>query len=220
MISRIPIFPLGSVLFPNMPLKLHIFEERYKLMINECIEQNTPFGVVLIKSGIEALGPLADPYMIGCTAHISQVQRLPYDRMNIMAVGRERFKIHELHRDGAYLTADIEFLPYYNIDQAQNERIGKQLRPLVHRYLRVLEDAGQLQFDASQIPNEAEALAHLGSVILQTDMDQKQELLEKENLGELLHRLIKQYQREVLLLDIMLHPPDEDEETTSPFSKN
>jgi Lon protease-like protein len=219
MISRLPIFPLGSVLFPNMPLKLYIFEERYKAMINACIDNNEPFGVVLIKSGVESMGPLAQPHLIGCTAHISQVQRLPYGRMNIMAVGRDRFRILQLHNDEAYLTADVEFMPYANLSASSQQQRGKKLRPLINRYLRVLEDAGQLQFDSSQIPDDAEALAYLGAVILQTDMAQKQDILEQESLDELLNELIAQYKREVLLLDIMLNPPDEPDDGL-PFSRN
>ena len=59
--ATLPLFPLNTVLFPGMQLKLHIFEERYKLMINSCIESNQPFGVVLIKEGREAFDPIAIP---------------------------------------------------------------------------------------------------------------------------------------------------------------
>lgn len=219
MTNRIPLFPLGSVLFPNMPLKLHIFEERYKTMINECIERNEPFGVVLIQSGVEALGPLAEPHMIGCTAQISQVQRLPYGRMNILATGQERFRILQIHRDESYLTGDVEFMPYVSHDYKTNDAQARLLRPLIHRYLRILEDAGQLQFEANQIPSDAEALGYLGAVLLQTEAEEKQVLLEQPDMDALLFTLVKQYQREVMLLDIMLNPPDEHAEDT-PFSRN
>ena len=59
---ELPLFPLNTVLFPGMPLNLHIFEERYKRMMQACIESSKPFGVVLIKQGLEAHGPLADPF--------------------------------------------------------------------------------------------------------------------------------------------------------------
>ena len=54
---ELPLFPLNTVLFPGMPLGLHIFEDRYKLMIGQCVQERRPFGVVLIRSGQEALGP-------------------------------------------------------------------------------------------------------------------------------------------------------------------
>jgi uncharacterized protein len=92
----LPLFPLNTVLFPGMPLTLHIFEERYKLMIERCLEHRQPFGVVLIRYGKEALGSLADPHRIGCTARILDVQPLSEGRMNISALGQKRFRILEL----------------------------------------------------------------------------------------------------------------------------
>src|SRR5687767_13844296 len=102
--TELPLFPLNTVLFPAMPLKLHIFEERYKTMINECIDNNSPFGVLLIDTGADSGGPLAKPHLIGCTAHITRVQRLPFGRMNIMAVGRERFRVNALFQNKPYLS--------------------------------------------------------------------------------------------------------------------
>src|SRR3954466_6437378 len=95
---ELPLFPLNTVLFPGMPLNLHIFEERYKLMIGRCIEANQPFGAVLIKRGSEVsgLGKAAEPFSIGCTVQITQVQSLGAGRMNISVVGKERFQIFSL----------------------------------------------------------------------------------------------------------------------------
>ena len=93
---ELPIFPLNTVLFPGMPLSLHIFEDRYKLMIGKCLQERRAFGVVLIRQGAEALGPLAEPNKIGCTAFISQVERLHQGRMNIGVIGQRRFRIISL----------------------------------------------------------------------------------------------------------------------------
>src|SRR5205814_5524803 len=84
------LFPLNTVLFPGMPLPLHIFEERYKLMIGRCLEEERPFGVVLIQSGPE-VGGTAVPHRVGTTAHIAAVRRLDDGRMNLIAIGQERF---------------------------------------------------------------------------------------------------------------------------------
>ena len=89
----LPLFPLNTVLFPGMPLSLHIFEDRYKRMIGECIDSGNPFGVVLIKRGQEANGPLAEPHEIGCTARIIEVEPLSEGRMNIVVLGQKRFRI-------------------------------------------------------------------------------------------------------------------------------
>ena len=88
---ELALFPLFTVLFPGMPLHLHIFEPRYRLMIQRCLEANQPFGVVLIRKGEEAMGPLAEPYITGCTARIARTERLRDGSMNLTVLGEERF---------------------------------------------------------------------------------------------------------------------------------
>ena len=73
-ILELPIFPLGTVLFPGMPLPLHIFEERYKRMIGRCLDGDRAFGVTLLKSGREVGGP-AIPHEVGTIARIVQAGR-------------------------------------------------------------------------------------------------------------------------------------------------
>ena len=77
---ELPLFPLNVVLFPGMSLPLHIFEERYKAMIGACSEHDTPFGVLLIKEGQE-VGDPAEPFQVGTTARITEVQQLEDGRM-------------------------------------------------------------------------------------------------------------------------------------------
>src|SRR6476469_494249 len=100
--ERLALFPLNTVLFPGMPLPLHIFEERYKLMIGRCIEENRPFGVVLIRSGPEVGGP-ATPHVVGTTAEISGWKRLEDGRLNLIVMGTERFRIVEVVRQEPYM---------------------------------------------------------------------------------------------------------------------
>ncbi len=100
--SVIPLFPLGLVLFPQMPLPLHIFEERYKVMINECIEMKKEFGVVLF-NGTQ----IQD---IGCTALIIKVLK-QYDdgKLDILCVGQRRFFIKKLLEKKSYLESEVIF---------------------------------------------------------------------------------------------------------------
>lgn len=220
--QELPLFPLkNTVLFPGMPINLYIFEERYKLMINECIEQDKPFGVLLIESGSEALGPLAQPYTIGCTAHITQVQRLSLGRMNILAVGRNRFRVNRIHQDRAYLYGDVELLPFREENPRTMMRGAVRLRPLVEKYLDALEKAGQLQVnDDNELPSDPMSLAYLAAVVLQTESDRKQHLLEAETTSQLLDLLVEMYRREVTLLNLMLAPPPNSIDERSPFSVN
>src|SRR5438128_2047759 len=86
------LFPLNTVLFPGMRMPLHIFEERYKIMVRECMEEDAPFGIVLIRSGVE-VGGGAVPHSLGTTARIMQVEYLDEGRLNLFAIGERRFRI-------------------------------------------------------------------------------------------------------------------------------
>jgi Lon protease-like protein len=98
----IPLFPLGVVLLPQMELPLHIFEERYKVMINECLEQDRVFGVVYYDG--------TDLRSIGCTAKILDVVKQYEDgRMDIVTMGKTRFVIKDMDQSRIYLQAKVLF---------------------------------------------------------------------------------------------------------------
>lgn len=217
---ELPLFPLNTVLFPGMPLNLHIFEERYKAMTNLCLKENRPFGVVLISKGHEALGPLAEPHLVGCTAQITQVQPLRQGQMHITAIGRERFQIQQLFHDRPYLVGNVEMYPLQSEDKAQIVQGGARLRSWVHRYLKALEEAGQVQFDPRKLPSDPTSLAYLGAVVLQqVSAEEKQALLEATHSTVMLEKLTVHYRREVALLEAMLTPPPDDN-LEGPFSPN
>src|SRR4029078_8197389 len=90
---EIPLFPLPNlVLFPNIVVPLHIFEERYKLMINGCIDRDEVFGLVLLRSGAEDESE-DTIHRVGVTARIVEVERLDEGRLNILCEGGDRFRI-------------------------------------------------------------------------------------------------------------------------------
>lgn len=97
----LPLFPLEVVLFPDMLLPLHIFEERYKQMIGECLQNKSAFGVLYVHDErVEE---------IGCTAEIRQVVRRYSDgRMDLVAVGLQRFRVAFFNTEKSYLRASIE----------------------------------------------------------------------------------------------------------------
>ena len=211
--NEIPLFPLNTVLFPGMPINLHIFEPRYKEMIRYCLETQSPFGVVLIREGDEALGPLADPYPIGCTAQITHMEQLENGHLDVFAVGLERFHIHGLSYDQPYLTGMIEVLPFEMDHDSQHLiQAGTRLRPLVERYLAVLSEAAEeVEFDSTQLPNDPMALAYLAATVVQIPAAQKQELLATGEATELLADIRTIYQREVPLLRAILQHSPHDE---------
>jgi Lon protease-like protein len=205
---ELPLFPLNSVLFPGMPIRLHIFEERYKQMVHECRRNQTPFGIVLIEVGREAFGPLATPCRIGTTAYISDVQELPRGNLNILAVGRDRFQIQSLDGESKpYLMGDVDLMPFENQQSPAALRGRDLLQPLMHRYLKALEKSGAIEFDNAELPDEPLALAYLSAMLLQSENEAKQQLLEAQDTKTLLQYLIQKYNKEVVFMDMLMSPP-------------
>ena len=102
-IERFPIFPLPLVALPTESIPLHIFEERYKQMVNECLDEGTPFGIVWL--GDDGLAE------IGCTVKIVELlERMDDGRMNILVEGERPFHLLERIDDLAYPAGDVELL--------------------------------------------------------------------------------------------------------------
>ncbi|MCC7360378.1 MAG: LON peptidase substrate-binding domain-containing protein [Anaerolineales bacterium] len=217
MSSLLPLFPLNVVLFPGMALPLHIFEPRYQAMISACIAASGPFGVVLIKAGLEVGGP-AEPHAIGTAAQITKVKRLPDGRRNIEVVGSERFRILALQPDEAYLTGTVEPYPLAGAEAAHARRAAQELAPWLLRYLDLLGEAASTKFEPSVLPDHPERLAYLAASVAQVPLTEKQELLASAEAGELLQRERVMLRREVSLLRAMLANPRAHD--TTPFTPN
>lgn len=217
---ELPLFPLNTVLFPGMPLHLHIFEERYQQMIGRCLQTHEPFGVVLIEEGVEALGPLAKPHRIGCTARIVQTDPLDDGRMNILAVGEERFRILALDDSHPYLVGQVEPYPLANQHPPTLTQTARRLRALVRRYLDALAEADLIEFETGQLPQDPLALAYLAATILQVAPAQKQALLTADSASRFLADLYALYRHELALLAALLANPDEDALEVGPFTLN
>lgn len=126
-----PIFPLGLVLYPEEELPLHIFEPRYRDLIVDCMQTDSPFGVVLYQEGSMS--------EIGCTAHIDTIVT-DYDdgRKDILVTGEHRMHVLHVYQEKSYLTADIEILEDDGqvIDTNVRERV-------IAQHIKLLELAGR-----------------------------------------------------------------------------
>lgn len=197
-IVSLPLFPLFTVLFPKATLPLHIFEDRYKRMINSCIENKTNFGVVLIKSGVEVGGP-ATPYTIGTEAKITEVKRVEQGKMNLVVLGIRKFKIKEIIQSEPFLKAEVQFLPA--------ESLHQNLLPLMHQVEELFEQYLNLvSFISGQaLPklnwNDSPVdLSHLIPQILPISLAQKQTYLELFDPQERLKKEIVLLKKEKKLL--------------------
>lgn len=200
----LPLFPLNSVLFPKQPLPLHVFEERYKLMIGRRIDEHSPFGVVLIRSG-EEVGGDAEPHEIGTTAHVARVQRLPDGRMNLIAAGRRRFRIRSLDRAEPYLRGEVEFLESVAGESAEAQAEASKVAALFGEHYRLVMALTGQWVRQLGMPDEPGELADFVAAQADLPAEAKQELLETldvparlereaELLGESIRRLTERWE--------------------------
>lgn len=182
--EELRLFPLNVVLFPGMTLPLRIFEERYKLMIGECLEADDPFGVVLIREGPEVGGP-ASPYRIGTTARITQVERLEEGRMNLSTVGETRFRIVETVQEHPYLKGRVEYLPEETGDI--EEGVLEKARQLFGEYIRGLAGLRGGWMREADVPEDPGSLSYTIAHYLDLPSRAKHRFLQLHFTGERLH---------------------------------
>jgi Lon protease-like protein len=197
-VELLPLFPLNTVLFPSMVLPLHIFEERYKLMINTCLAQDKPFGVVLIYSGTEAGGP-AVPHSVGTVARIAHWEWLPDGRINILTAGDRRFRIVEYPGPKLpYLVGSVE---YWDDEEAESPGLSKLVDEVSRDffdYLTLIMSLADRPLPVSQfqLPADPTMLSYHVASNLQIDMDEKQDLLEEPSAASRLQRELVLLRRE------------------------
>lgn len=202
-IIRLPLFPLNIVLFPGQMVPLHIFELRYRLMIEECEKGNAPFGIVLIRGGQAAMtGEPALPHSIGTTARLVNVDRLPDGRMNIVVAGETRFRILQLHHNQPYLTGDVVAWPWVADSLVRLLSPIRAVRQGLERYLALLARSLGNLVEVGNIPVHPLTLACLAAIALQISSNEKQDLLAEPSLGAVLEKEIALLERETRVLRI------------------
>jgi len=203
--QKLPLFPLHTVLFPGMPIHLNIFEQRYRLMLQQCIRKNLPFGVTLIKQGSESLGPLATPHLVGCTARILHLEPLADGRINLTAIGDERFRIHSLDENNPYLVGEVEFMEFNNNNIDFSTEVN-ELKPWVEHYmaqLTKLED-DRLTFGEIKLSGDPLRFLFTSAALLQIPPIEKQSILAMTSLIALFENIKRLYRRETAMLDYQI----------------
>jgi Lon protease-like protein len=217
---NLPLFPVRTVLFPRAPVRLRVFEHRYKAMMARCIDEEAPFGVVLIRRGQEADGPLPDTHSVGCSARIARAVALGNGDMDIDAVGTERFRILSLNCEHSHLVGRVEPLQVESVDTAVMAHTGRHLRLWVERYLKVLSEASREDIEPSsaRLPADPLALAYLAASVLPVPASEKQSLLAEQQADLLLLEVYEMYRRELPLLEHVI--ASRRATLPGPFSRN
>ncbi len=208
--ARIPLFPLNVVLFPGMMLPLHIFEERYKAMIRECLATDRFFGVILAKSKRAQAPNVADLvrddiYNIGTTAHIQAIENLNDGRMNLITIGQDRFVVKNIQASADdFLIGQVEPLVMQEDNPEIVENMTQKLRPLLKQYIEHLGDASGEDLSETVLPTDPTDLAFLAGAAMQGPLPDKQKLLSSDSLVQLIATTTNVLDREGQILAYML----------------
>jgi Lon protease-like protein len=182
----LPLFPLELVLLPHVNLPLHIFEERYKELIGDCLKYQWEFGILAVQE--------ESVKSVGCTASITEVlQRFPDGRMNILTRGRRRFEISQLNEDRSYLRGKPRFFD----DDETSPSLGDLPKQALEIYAR-LRNVVELQNESFHEPRPTAADSQLSFRLmagLPAEVGWKQELLELRSEQERLTRVIRFFEQ-------------------------
>ena len=182
-VRELPLFPLPEVvLFPSRPLPLHIFEYRYRIMMNTILENDRRFGVLSIDP---ATGEIAE---YGCCAEILHFQRLPDDRMKMLSFGQQRFRVLEYVREKPYRIGLVEWVedkpPTEDLQPIATE-VEELLRNVVHLSAKLTSQKIELPDD---LPNSPTELSYWVASNLYGVASEQQALLEMQDTLERLQR--------------------------------
>ncbi len=178
--SFIPLFPLDLVLFPGIPLPLHIFEPRYREMISECLDQKTSFGIVRAKE--EGVAE------IGCTAEIITVSRkYPDGRMDIVTEGRERFEVMQISQQRSFLQAEVLYL-----QDEPGQATAEESTQAIKLRDQIIELAGAEPAQPSNLQGRNLSFSLAGPLPL--DLDFKQSLLAMKSEAERIAAVISYFE--------------------------
>jgi Lon protease-like protein len=203
-LEEMPLFPLNTVLFPYASVQLHVFEDRYRELVQDCLTEDRPFGIVLIRSG-EEVGGQADPYMVGTAVRIVKVHTYDDGRMDIQVRGERRFRIRKLDETRPYLTGFVEPVIEHAIEEGPEAeelltRAREEFEVFIQRLFARQEFSVQVVF-----PPDPVALSFTIANLLQMENLEKQRLLETTDTLERVQDLLPIMEQQ--LLEDSINPP-------------
>jgi Lon protease-like protein len=189
-VRELPLFPLPLVLFPGVPLPLHVFEERYRRLLADVRASNSLFGLSYFapEPGAEDRPPVGH---VGCATEVVEVQPLPDGRSNIMTMGVARYRVEGyVERGEPYLVARVEF---FEDEEGDAQVVGRRADDVTEMFMRItraMRDANDERGPLPELPQgDPERLSFLVAAVVEMDADAKQQLLELRSTAERLRRL-------------------------------
>jgi ATP-dependent Lon protease len=189
-VRELPLFPLPVVLFPGVPLPLHIFEPRYRQMLDDIRVGNSLFGLSCFDASTseQEIPPLGS---VGCVAKVTDAQAFADGRSNILTVGVIRYRIEGyVERGDPYLVARVS---YFEDEDEDTEALHQSSREVAETFTRIARAVRAINDERANLPNiadtEPQRLSFLVAAAMEVDIDVKQELLELRSTFERLRRL-------------------------------
>jgi uncharacterized protein len=222
MTQTLPLFPLGTVLYPGLLLPLHIFEERYRQLVRDLLDGPQPrqFGVIAIRKGRETgIDGISALYDVGCTATLRRVARHEDGRYDLVTVGTQRFRLAELDGSRPYLTGEIDLLAEETGEQAAAGLAARAVQEAFRRYIEELAARESVQVSLPELPDEPVSLSYLVASAMILDLPARQALLAEPDA---LRRLASEralLSREVTMLQSLTAAPAPDLRNT-PYNPN
>jgi ATP-dependent Lon protease len=201
-VSELPLFPLPIVLFPGVPLPLHIFEPRYRQMLSDIRAGNNLFGLSYFDASTSDKENPPTGH-IGCVAEVTETQTLPDGRSNILTVGVIRYRIEEyVERGNPYLVARVSF---FEDEDQDNELLAESSHEVAEIFIRIARAVRIINDERTSLPDisntDPQRLSFLLASAMEDDTDVKQELLELRltferlrRLGDMLARAVSSYE--------------------------
>jgi Lon protease-like protein len=208
-IEALPLFPLGhAVLFPGMPLALHVFEERYRELVRTLVEQDDGrprrFGVIAIRQGWEVgADAVRALHQVGCAAEVRRVSRYPDGRFDLVTIGVRRFRLAAVDdRARPYLVGKVEWLPPDAPDDAAARRLAVPVTELFGEYVAAAGALGQGGAGEiiAELPADPSSLSHLVASTAVLSLDDRQALLETNSAAERLRAELRMLKRETTMV--------------------
>jgi Lon protease-like protein len=189
MSETLPLFPLGTVLFPGLLLPLHIFEDRYRRLVRDLLGGPAPqrFGVIAIRKGRETgVDGVSSLYRTGCTATLRQVDKLDDGRFELVTVGTQRFRLRGLDHSRPYLRGEADLLGEETGDEQAVQAAAGAVRRAFRGYLAAVDAQAAAKVRIASLPDDPVALSYLVAATVIADLRDKQALLDAPDA---LHRL-------------------------------
>jgi ATP-dependent Lon protease len=189
-VNELPLFPLSVVLYPGLPLPLHIFEPRYREMLKHIQAGNGLFGLSYFDASTSER-EIPEIGSIGCVAKVTDTQTLPDGRSNILVFGVIRYRIEAyVERGDPYLIVRVS---YFEDEEEDPQVVQDNSRAVAETFTRIARAVRTINDERAHLPDiaatEPERLSYMVAAAMEVDSDVKQELLELRSTSERLRRL-------------------------------